>query len=313
MPNGARLMVDSGPTFKPLPYGLWSVVQAVDDSDVHWQNGIEFQPDNCDPASSTQDNCAAISNSFTKDPTSDCLPTMGNNPVTVYARLNCGPGPGLEQLAQAEARLAAALTNGEARAIEEIFWTGEVDVPAGGVHWPHLAANTAVVSGVGCAAVTLQPAATVVVTGAVDVAEAIGVLEGAMGSCYGGVPTIHVPRSALAGLDALGLVRASGGQLTTLGGSLVAAGAGYTGSGPDGTMPAYPQSWFYATGAIMARRSPLRFTSTFEEAVDRRKNDLVRIAERTYVIGWDCCLFAVQVSLGGMGTGQGNTAAQIVT
>jgi hypothetical protein len=39
------------------------------------------------------------------------------------------------------------------------------------------------------------------------------------------------------------------------------------------------------------------------EALDRARNDVVLVAERTYVIGWDCCHFAVPVRLGGIPTG----------
>jgi hypothetical protein len=37
--------------------------------------------------------------------------------------------------------------------------------------------------------------------------------------------------------------------------------------------------------------------------IGRARNDQVLVAERTYVIGWDCCHFAVPVQLGGDLTG----------
>ena len=164
----------------------------------------------------------------------------------------------------------------------------------------HLAADTPVLDG----ETILQPAAVIPQAGVLDIVEGIGVLEEAIGACYGGVPVLHIPRSALVHMDSFGIVKPSGGKLSTLSGSLVNAGAGNQHTGPNGAVPAYPNVWLYATGQITGRRTAIEYPSTIRDGFDQSRNQLVYIAERTYVLGWDCCLFAVQVSLGGRATGK---------
>jgi len=92
-----------------------------------------------------------------------------------------------------------------------------------------------------------------------------------------------------------------GSQIITKAGNLVAAGAGYPGTGPDGTI-LQGAAWIYATGQIFAyRTAPEAFD--FKTTVDRAENTVKTIVERTYVLGWDCCHFAVPVSVGGIVTG----------
>jgi len=299
MPIGARLPVASTPAV-PLPYGLWTVVVPVDNPDEgdHWRNGVTVQPDPCERARTTVDYPPPDPKQITST-----LPMRGYDPVTVYARVDIGPvGRGQDWEAEVQARAAAALTLGEARAIERAFWTGDIDDSAQTLY-PHLAANADVFDP-SDPTLLLQSAAVVPQAGVLDVVEAVGLLEESIGACYGGVPVLHIPRSAIAALDSFGLLRSAGGKLTTLSGSLVNAGAGNQHTGPTGATPAYPNAWFYATGQITARRTAIEYPSTVRQALDKGRNELVYIAERTYVVGWDCCHFAAQVSLGGRATGQ---------
>lgn len=290
------------PNFTPLQYGLLSVAQPVDDLDPHWQLGVQYQPTPCDSALITLGQCPSVTG-FGKDSSSDGLPARGAQPFTLYASTPCSP---VGFWATAEAEATAAFLAGEARALERAFWSGVVDTPSGELVYPHLAADTAVFDGTGF--VNLQQVATIVVTG-VDIVEGLGALEGALADCYGGVGAIHAPREALAHFAANYLVRPVGQQLQTFGGIPIAFGAGYDGSGPDGSAAPAGSAWIYATGAISMRRNPsITITSDREAALDRSVNTLQLIAERTYVIGWDCCLLAVQVSLGGVVSGSPNSA-----
>lgn len=293
MVNGIRKYVEP-PTVTPLPYGLLSAVDIVPDSDPHWRMGVMYQPDSCDPAKSTQLACPIDDiEDFRKTPTSTGIPTRGSDAVTLYTWIDCG----LVGVPDFQERTETALDFGAHRALENIFWTGDIDHPPANTYYPHLASNTQVLDSEAETDIILQSAASVVVTGAVSVTEAIGLLEGAMATCYGGTPTIHVPRMALAHLSENYLIERRGDRLLTTGGSRIAAGAGYPGTGPDGTLPAYPLTWFYATGAINIRVSDTKFTSSRDAALRRDINSMVLIAERTYAIGWDCCHFAVQVNL----------------
>lgn len=293
------------PTVTPLPYGLMSVVQMpTDDTDkVHWRNGVMYQPDACEAALSTSAQCPVVTG-YGKVATSDGVPAKGSQAFAVYASLACTPVGNFWQ--EAEARVTAALTNGEARAAEDVFWTGGIDAPASEIIYPHLAANTAVYDSSGD--ILLQPAATVIVTGAVDIVEAIGLLEGNLASCYGGVGVIHAPRAALAHMASRLLIEKSGQTIRTVGGTPVAFGAGYSGTSPAGVAPASGTAWLYATGAISLRRSEITITSNQVQGLNRSVNTLQLYAERVYTIGWDCCLFAIPVSLGGVITGSANSA-----
>jgi len=295
------------PVVTPLPYGLLSVVQTpTDDADKrHWRNGIQFQGDPCDAAQTTQDPCPSPSAGFVKPPTADGLPAKGAESFTVYAYLPCNP---VGYYQTAEQRILNHFTMGEARAVERTFWTGIIDAPVTGITYPHLAADTEVASD-GLSPVLLQTAADVVVTGVVDIVEGIGLLESALGTCFGGVGVIHAPRAAFAHMSANHLIYTRGGTAYTLADTPIAFGAGYPGTSPAGDTPAFGNVWLYATGPIMMRRDPeIKITATPAESLDRSVNTLNMIAERTYNLAWDCCHFAVQVSLGGIVTGTAGSA-----
>lgn len=293
------------PAFTPLPYGLMSVTQMVtDDVDkVHWRNGVQFQPDSCESANVTLAQCPVVTG-YAKDVTGEGLPAKGSQAFTVYADIECSPVGNYWE--EAVARATAALTNGEARAVERVFWTGDADTPSGANVYPHLAANSSVYDDT--TEVLLQPAATTIVTGAVDIVEAIGLLESELAECYGGVGVIHAPRAALAHMAANHLLEKSGQMLRTVGGTPIAFGAGYSGTSPAGETPAAGTAWLYATGAVALRRGEVFITSDRTAALDRNVNTLRLFAERTYVVSWDCCLLAIPVSLGGVVTGSPNSA-----
>jgi hypothetical protein len=87
--------------------------------------------------------------------------------------------------------------------------------------------------------------------------------------------------------------------MTTKNGNKVAIGGGYPGSGPDGAPRAANTTWLYATGNVFGYRSNVRVRAPQgAESIDRSNNTIKMIAERTYVLGWDCCHFAVQAFLG---------------
>ena len=74
-------------------------------------------------------------------------------------------------------------------------------------------------------------------------------------------------------------------------------GGGYTGSGPDGAAAAAGTSWIYATGPGFGYRSNV-YVSPVRESLDRSTNTLHMLAERTYVVGFTCCLLAAHIALG---------------
>lgn len=293
---GPRLIVDP-PVFTPQPFGLMSVVQTPTASDsAHWQNGITYQARCLSPmGAATYDDCIAVTGIGggppKANPTANVLNYLnrGATPFTPYARFDCAPVGNPEALKVA----TTALAQSEAYQVERAFWTGVVDGQM--VAFPHLAANAAMSDAQGY---LLQTAATTIVTGAaVDIATGLGLLEQQLANCYNGVGVIHVPMKALPTLDAWGLVKAVNGQLRTLNGNLVAAGAGYTGSSPAGVAPIPGESWFYATGAVFMYRGDVK-TFPLEASINRNNNTLQMMAERTYVLGWDCCHAGILIDIG---------------
>lgn len=293
---GPRLVVDP-PAFTPQPYGLLSVVQPVVTGDnTHWQNGITWQSRCLSPmGNATYDECIVVTGSGEAPPEPSAktdtvnLTLRGATPFTAYAKFDCAP------VGNGDAAKIAndALTVSESWQVEHAFWAGIVDGKT--VVFPHLAANATIND---AQSAMLQSPASVVVTGAaVDIVTGLGLLEAALGDCYNGVGVVHVPLKVLPTLDAWGLVKANNGVLKTLNGNLVAVGAGYPGTSPAGAAPASGEAWIYATGAVTMRRSDIK-TFTLSESINRGTNTIEMIAERTYVLGWDCCHVAILVDIG---------------
>lgn len=275
----------AAPPFVPAKYGLLSAAAIVDVADPHWRNGIEFSPEACVAAKTFLDSCPAPDDRIKE--ILGGIEWTGAEPFTVYAGLQCSPA-GLDE-DEIERRAAAALTNGEGRAVERLFWTGEAD--NGEVLAGRLAEDTETVVD----AMT-YPAATVIAGGAYSPATALAKMEEALGDCYGGRGVIHMDRFVASLIsDGTGGLIVEGGNLVTRLGTYVAAGAGYPGTAPDNVAPAAGTRYIYGTGAVLIVRSAIERVGDFKTTIDRATNAMVRLVERTYVVGWDCCLFAVQV------------------
>lgn len=290
----------SPPTFKPLPYRLLDAAEVVDFTG-HQKLGVTFTPEYCGPALVTDAVCVT-GEGTPITPLEGGIPTRAGDPFLIRAWIDCSLiGTGEEELRR---RTLEALERNGPTTVETVFWTGG---PYGVS--PHLAEDTAITITSGGSTVSLQTAATVI-TGTYDVVEGLGLLEEAMAGCYGGVPFIHVPRRASAHLAANHLVESEDGRMYTANGSTVVPGAGYARTGPDGAEAPAGQAWFYATGAVKIWRGAVEFTAhDAAELLGRSDNSTVLVAQQRYVIGWDCCHFAILISLGGIITGAVNSAS----
>lgn len=287
---GARQIVDA-PAFTPLPYGLWDAVQKPTPPS-HWQQGVTWI-EHCPTADTTYDECISVTG--TGEPPAPAAKTdnvdqtfRGATPFTVYARFDCSP----VGVAGAETVARDALARVEQQQVEAAFWTGTAGAQP--VVFPHLAADAEVLDTQG---IVLQTAASQCITGA-DVVHALGELEQCLADCYAGQGVIHIPRSALPTFAAWNLVREVDGQLLTPAGNVVVVGGGYTGSSPAGAAPAAGTTWIYATGAVFGYRSDEVFFTNVRDSLDRAENTIAMIAERTYVIAFECCLLAALINLG---------------
>jgi hypothetical protein len=289
------------PQFTPLSYRLTDVVDGPRPFTGHQKLGVTFEPNPCTVPLETTVACVTGTGSA-KAPTAE-LDWRGADPFVVYTWLPCG----LVSLGEAELRrlTLAAHQNNAPTAVERVFWSGGDFATA-----QFLAANSADARSevVGGNTVTLQTGATTI-TGTYDVVEAIGLLEEFMAGCYGGTPLIHVPRRATPHLAAHHQLTARGGRLVTTNGSVVVPAPGYPLTGPDGTAAPAGHAWFYATGAVaMWQSEPMWTARSAREYLGRATNETTLIVEQWFMLGWDCCHYAVLVNLGGVVTGGVNSA-----
>jgi hypothetical protein len=287
-----RFQIDSTSLpFTPSAYGLLSpATTSLELTSAKWRMGIQWQSF-CPAVAGTYGECAVPDEVPTPNPKDETWEyiTRGATPVTIYSRADCAP---VGQWDELSTRNQQALIRSEERELERIFWTGGAEAGAGQTNvWPHLAANAELVDGDD----TLQIPATPVSNIAQDIVTGLGMLEAAMRRCYSGVATIHMPiRLAALAVENHLIEPRNGVMYTTTVGSKVIIGE-YPGTGPDGTLPPDGSTWMYATGEVFYQREPAPHTFRPVESFDRDVNTLSMIAERTYVFGWDCCLFAVLI------------------
>lgn len=295
-----RLIV-APPTFTASPYGLLAAADIRPSGDDHWQMGVTWT-DICGGAGTTVADCDTSAPIITG---SGMIPvkqattvrtTWGATPFTVYVEVDCSP---VDFYENRDTVMQAALDRYESYQVERTFWTGialDRNNTGGFANavLPHLAANSAVNETQMGRVTQLQLAATVVTGSALNVADALGALEGALATCLNGTGFIHVPQ-ALAPTLAL-ITRQQGGRLITPNGNTLVIGSGYPGTAPAGTSPALGTSWMYATGPVFGYRSNAQIYAAPNQSLDRSTNTMKAIIERTYVLGYDCCLFAQLVN-----------------
>jgi hypothetical protein len=294
--NTPFMVVRNGPAFTPLKYGLLSAAEIVTDADPHWQVGIQWQPDACAADRSVTAFCWAggpASGTPAKIPSASGAASTAAEPYTVYAYTTCAPVGWGDRLEDMIARATRQLDAGEGRAVERVFWAGAPD--GGPTVFPHLAHDAQVLANPqGPMTVELQPAATVV-TGTFRIIDAVAAVEGALAACYGGEGVIHIPCDALTGLAAMGALVRDGPNIRTWAGNKVAVYSANLKTAPDHSTAAAGSAWVYGTGAVWAWRSPVKPAGQKPSSfVGRNDNSTVYVVERTYVIDWDCCLFAAK-------------------
>lgn len=290
--NLPRQYLDDPITRVPRPYGLFDAVPPTTPPGDHWKAGVEYQP-LCGAGGTTIDFCVTGSAPVMKTETGDRT-MRGAQPFTAYAQIDCSP---LADVWETQARrVVRMLEENEQFIVEKALWDGKATTLD--IVYPHLAANTAVIDTRNAYPVTLQTAA-VQVSGSNPAApaRALGMLEQAGYQCYtAGMGLIHAPLIAIPSLVNQGMLYRDGSRLRTINGSTIIAGTGYQNTGPDGTAAPPNTAWLYFTGEMFIYRGEIR-TFQREESFDRSVNTLKMIAERTYVMGWDCCHYAVLVSI----------------
>lgn len=254
------------PTRRPLPYGLFSAATERSE-ERRWSNGVEWRGIGCGTPFVTGQVCEDVSPFEQGDGGG-----MGEAlPFTVYAPFECSPVAWTEQSATAMAQ--SKLVAGEEKAVERVLMTGS-------------AGNTP----------SIQADAVSVTTTAVSPALLLARLEDWIAVNYGSLGVLHLTPGAATVFASEGLLKESGTRLLTKIGTPVAVGAGYVNESPDGTEAADNEFWAYMSPAVIYYQGALTGDVAVPVTLDRKKNDLLATAFRTYVVGYDDCGVAAGVA-----------------
>lgn len=261
-----------GPSSTPPVVSLVRQAQVIDGGG-RWEGGFTWQPRGCTDGNQGLQFCNAQSITF-----AEANDWVTGVPFTLASAEKCNTFGW--QAIDYRQRVVDLFEDFEPKEIEREFWTGTIE-PDG----QHLASGSAVedVSGV-------SPYSPV---------NAIAALEGYIADCgTGGRGMIHMTRRTVPLLSNQGIIIERNGGLYTHTGTVVIAGAGYPGTGPDGTAEDGTE-WMFATSWVKVLRGEVQaLPDNFSEALNRSINEVAWAAMRTIGIAFDpCCLGAVTVDM----------------
>lgn len=240
------------PGTAPYRFGLLSVVDPRLDDDPHWRQGVQWESQACSDIGATTYPCLDPEPVDPLDVDDSCE-IVDWEPFTLYS-FPRQPLVGRTD-ADALANARERLQLGEQHGAEEVLWG------------------------------LMSAAATPVdVSAAGDVGYALGYVEQALANEYGSRGVIHVNRITATLLFGVGYLRVEGGQLVTGLGTPLVAGGGYE---TDLTTPPTTLT-IIGTGPVVMYRGGV----TEAVGYDRETNVSTIIAQRDYLLGWDCTTVA---------------------
>jgi hypothetical protein len=204
------------------------------------------------------------------------------SPFIVFATLRCGPVGETQQ--DFESLVVQRLRSVEQGVVEEALSTG------GFGQDPSLLAADGIVTVAG---------------GGTTVSDVVSELERAMycsttgvSSGYGVPAYLHMPIPVFNELKTLHMIDFDGTRWRTPIGTVVSTGC-YAGNDPAGAAPAAGTFWIYITGQTTVWRTPDSeiFVSPIEGSLNRTTNQMQMLAEREYVVTYECDGFAKPVTL----------------
>lgn len=278
---------------EPADFGVLSPASTVEyDTDGDWGRGIDFETINCRASVRLNAICSTATGVQVVSPVSGAKTYQRYFPFDIEATFACSTF-GFNAIDYEDtAKLFLSLA--EQKAIEHELWTGELSKQELAV-WDPSAHNGEAFTNRWLAspdAIDVTPTPGT----AVKLKYGLALLEGALGACGVGIKgTIHVPRTIASALQLKGV----DGVLRTNLNDTVIAGVGYTGSGPDGTMPSGTQTWMYATGPVSVRVGPVvAVPDTRSQSTNIAINEIQVYASESAAVTWDsCCHYAVLVDL----------------
>lgn len=277
----AGLRYVAAPVPSSLPFGLFSVATMVpSDQDPHWQAGVQWESVACGPSGIYSD-CSCNFPATTKTYVAG-TPLVVATPFTVYGSFSCSP---IGRQDDAFDRARAHLYAGEERAVELAIATQTT-------HTSQALNSTTTVD--------ITPVIAAVHT-PVTVSQGVAMLESYIGAHASGQGVILANRRevTLMGRDHVLLdPKPSDSVLYTKLLTPIGAMGGFDGkTGPSATAAAVGNAWLFALGGrpIVRRSDVLMVTGQLEDSLNRSNNNLNILAERTYVVGWDCFTAAIEV------------------
>lgn len=281
MSGGPLAVIPSGLATRPRTSLLTSGVPVIEGEQSRWENGVTFTPDACGTG-------GIVDPCVTSAKAPDALPAAVEfEPFGVWTGVTCSTFGFQARDYQGQARRQLAAF--QSRYIEREFWRGD---QARTSAWPnryltHLDND-------------------VLTAGATTPRQALACLEQALFECgFGQRGVIHATPQVVTEWAAENLVRREGGIILTVLDTIVVAGSGYDGSGPQVAAGGAPVAaadgsvWAYATGMVEVRLSDVEvLTPSLREATDRSANTVTVIAERLAAVTFDqCCHFAAEMDL----------------
>jgi hypothetical protein len=256
-------------------YGLFTAANGPLDLPEHSRTGgLQYESALCVMPAGYAIACTPGTKTFGAGPT-----TITGNPFIVYASMTCGTvGHTGDEL---RSMMLARLKAGEQSIVEDVFSRGAVGQS------PSLSNNT---PNLGVAAGT-----------PINAAHAVALLEKALYAVYGPLGVLHIPIQAYAHLAFRNILVKDGPVWRTQMGTPVSIG-NYAGQTVAGAAPAAGHITFYITGATNVFRTSDAnvFINEFGPTVNQTTNQFFLVAEREYVVTYDCIGFAIDVDLAAM-------------
>lgn len=276
------LLVPKPTPSMPLRYGLLQAAVGPLDLPIHGRNGgVRYVTPLCGEGFGYEIECIGAQNSKAGD-FGDSLNTVTGVPFIIYATMQCGTvGFNYNEF---QALIVERLKGVEQAMLEEIFSTATfaaapaLTTAAGGI---------AVLAGTGVTAVEV-----------VSELERAMYCGGTLNTAYGPPAYLHMPIPVLNELKSQHLIEFDGTRWRTPLGTVVSAGC-YAGNSPVGVAPADGSFWIYITGQTAIWRTPDSAiqVAPVEGSLNRTTNQMMMLAEREYVVTFECAGYAKQVTL----------------
>lgn len=218
-----------------------------------WRMGVNWLSQGCGQARRTRQTCG-VDETADRALIADLLCSWASAaPFTVYAYNDEGTTDAPGDVARDHA--LSRLRSGEQEQVEAELWA------------------------------LMDAAVTEVDLSAKSISHALGYVEQMLAQVYGSEGVIHMSRLTATVLAAGGNLRVEGGRLVTPLSTPIVAGGGY-----DPMTADVATGRIYGTGPIVMYRG---VETARDVIVNREVNNVSAVADRDYVIGWDCATVGV--------------------